>query len=254
MITLLGLEIALDLWFWLAAVAVAVGGFIRGFAGFGSALAIIPVLAVSFGPQAAVAMHAIMEIQVILRLLPDAVMRSERRTVGPMLIALLVTTPLGALALRFVDPAVMRVAISVAVLGMVALLAVGPGLRLFRGQRGATLAGLVGGLTQGATGVGGPPVVAALLSRGDTAGTARANVVAVMSSMIAVSIGVFALYGLVDRQVLVIALLAAPICLGATILGAAAFRRTGGDGFRGIALGVLAAMALLTLVSALGQI
>ncbi|MEL6220435.1 MAG: TSUP family transporter [Pseudomonadota bacterium] len=252
--TVFGEWVALDLWFWLAMVAVAVGGFLRGYSGFGSALAIIPVLAVSYGPQAAVAMHAIMEIPVILRLLPDAFARSERRTGAPMLLALLAVTPVGALALRFVDPEIMRIVISIVVLGMVGLLALGPGLPLFQGRRGAVLAGGLGGLTQGATGVGGPPVVAALLARGDGAATARANVVAVMSSLIALSIVVFALYGLVDRQVLVIGALAAPVCLLTTMAGAAVFQRTNGEGFRGLALWMLAALAGVTLITALGQL
>ncbi len=247
--TVLGVPLVLDGWLLLAALAVAAGGFLRGFTGFGSALAIIPVLAIVFGPKAAVAMHAIMEVPVILHLARDAIGKSDRATVAPMILALLATTPIGAVALALADPELMRLAISVVVLAMVALIAGRERLAIFGGRHGALGAGAVGGLIQGATGVGGPPVVAALLARGDAAATTRANVVAVMSTMIAVSIVTFALYGLIDRQVLVVGALAAPICLVATILGSVAFARAGGRGHRGVALAVISVTALGTIAS-----
>ena len=238
-ITILGVAILLDGWLLLAALAVVAGGFLRGFTGFGSALAIIPVLALVFGPKAAVAMHAIMELPVIVHLIWTAIGKAARETVGPMILALLVGTPIGAIALAVADPNVMRLVISVMVLAMVGVIAGRERLTIFRGRRGAVLAGAAGGLIQGATGVGGPPIAAALLARGDAPTMARANIALVMSVMIGVSIGVFAAYGLVDRQVLVVGALAAPLCLAATMAGSFAFVRAGGRGHRGMALAVI---------------
>ncbi len=248
-VTVLDVPIVLDGWLLLAALAVAAGGFLRGFTGFGSALAIIPVLALVFGPKAAVAMHAIMEIPVILHLVHNAVGKAERATVAPMLLALLVGTPIGALALAVADPEVMRLVISVMVLAMVGLIAGRERLTVFRGHRGALAAGAAGGLIQGATGVGGPPIVAALLARGDPPVTARANIAIVMSAMLTVSIVTFAAYGLIDRQVLVVGALAAPLCLAATVAGSLAFARAGGRGHRGMALAVISVTALGTIAS-----
>lgn len=248
------MPVALDGWLALAALAVLAGGFLRGFSGFGSAQIVVPVLAMVFGPRAAVAMHGIMEIPVILYLARNASGAVERRTVAPMLAALLLTTPLGALVLKAADPDWLRLAISVAVLGMVALIARQGELRLFAGAAGCAGAAALGGLTQGATGVGGPPVVTALLSRGDAAETARANIAAVMSAMIAVSIASFAAYGLIDWTVLVMGGLAAPLCLGAAIAGSRAFARGGGRSYRFVALALIAVMAMLTLANAVAAL
>jgi len=244
-VSVLGVALPLDGWLALAALAVLAGGFLRGYTGFGSALAIIPPLTLVFGPKAAVAMHAVMEIPVILHLARDAIGKSERATIAPMLIVLVLTTPIGAIALKTVDPDAMRLVISVLVLGMVVLLAGRDRLPALAGRRAPWAAGAAGGLIQGASGVGGPPVVLALLARGDSAEVARANVVAVMSSLVGVSIVTFALYGLIDRQVLVIGLLAGPLCLAATVAGGVAFRRTGGRDYRSFALVVIAFSALL---------
>ncbi|CAN0478585.1 unnamed protein product, partial [Discosporangium mesarthrocarpum] len=70
MIELFGESINLNIDLALIIVAVCIGGFIRGFTGFGSALVIVPSLALVFSPREAVAMHAVMEIPVILSMLP----------------------------------------------------------------------------------------------------------------------------------------------------------------------------------------
>lgn len=250
--TILGVEFAADPWLALAGIAILIGGFLRGYTGFGSALAIIPPLAMVFGPKAAVAMHAVMEIPVILTLARDAVLQSSRPTVAPMMAALLIATPIGALALTVIDPDAMRLVISALVLAMVAVIAGSDRLSPFIGRRAALGAGAFGGLIQGAAGVGGPPVVLALLARGDDAATARANVVAVMSAMIAVSIITFALFGLVDRTVLIVALVAGPLCLIATWTGRWAFHRSGGRDLKRLALAVIALSAIVSGGGALG--
>lgn len=252
--TVLGVPIVLDGQLALAALAVFAGGLLRGFAGFGSALVMVPVLALVFGPRAAVVMHAIVEIPVIASLLPSAIRDSRAATIRPMLVALAVTTPLGALALKLADPELMKLAISVVVLVMVGVIAAGGRLAFLAGTRGAALGGAVGGLIQGSTGVGGPPVAAALLARGEPAAATRANVVAVMSAMIGLSLGIFALYGLIDRQALVIGLLAAPVCVLGTWAGSAAFARGGGRGHRAVALGMIAITATATTAGSVGAL
>ena len=77
MMELFGIEIALDYKLAVLAVAVVVGGIVRGFTGFGSALIIIPALTILFGPRQAVAMHIVMEIPVLLNLLPAAIRHAE---------------------------------------------------------------------------------------------------------------------------------------------------------------------------------
>lgn len=251
MIDIFGTQIALDSTFALAMAAVFAGGLVRGFAGFGSALVIIPPLTLLFGPQLAVAMEVIIEIPVALMLLPSAVKNAQRRTVIPMLLAIIVTIPIGALALTFVDSGTMKIGISVAVLFMVLLLAVQQKITAVLGTRGAIGAGAASGLIQGATGVGGPPGVLSLLARGDNAVNARANVIAFMNAMVLFSIITFALYGLMTREAIVLGLAASSICLAAVFTGMQLFKRFGDRWLRPVALVFVAITALATLYSTL---
>lgn len=244
---LFGEKIILDYYLALIVVAVCVGGFIRGFSGFGSALLIIPSLALVFSPREAVAMHAVMEVPVILSMLSKIAGRANRQVVLPMLFGLTLATPVGAFVLFSIDPGLMKIAISLVVLIMVTMLFFCKNMRL--NITGA--AGVVGGILQGATGIGGPPVVIALMSRGDDIETVRANVFTVMSAMIGISIASFWWFGLLTPRVLLFGCLSAPFCLAGTMLGARTFRTTASEYFNHFAMGLLVVLASITLYSAL---
>lgn len=247
MIEFLSSHVAIDERLLVLVAAVCIGGLVRGFTGFGSALIIIPALTLVFDPLQAVVMHSIMEIPVILGLAPTAVRHADRRIVLPMIALLCITTPIGAAVLSTINVDLLKIVISLAVLAMVCLLAVQERVSALLGTRGTLVGAAMGGLIQGATGVGGPPIVTTLLARGDRPDVARANVIAVMSSVIAISLVSFVAFGLVTREVLVTGGLAAPVCLLATLAGMLAFRYFGGRHHRNVTLVVLVLTALETL-------
>jgi hypothetical protein len=231
----------------LAAAAVFVGGFLRGFVGFGSALVIIPVLALIFTPKLAVVVFSIMDLPGMVQILPAAVRDFSRRTVAPMIMALLVGIPVGGYALTTIDTDVMRIVISVLVLIMVGLLALNMRIVFVAGTKTSVTGGVIGGILQGVAGIGGPPIVALLLSRGDSPDTTRANVVVMMSSLILASIPVFWAYGLISVRSLILGGFAAPVYLLATYLGSRYFRIGGSGIYRVVALLILALTAISTL-------
>jgi len=234
----------------LPVLAILVGGLLRGFVGFGAALIIVPILGYVFTPQMAVPIHAIMEIPGILQLMPAAIRDSDKRTITPMFGALIVAGPLGALVLASFDPATMRIVVAIVVLAMVALLASN---WRYSGKVGPVVtatAGGLGGFIQGAAGVGGPPIVAILLSRGDEVKITRGNVLAMMASIIIVTLLSLSAYGLVTTHVVLAGILASPFYLGATWAGSRYFTRSGGRFYRAASLTVLAVTALFVLFAA----
>ncbi|MDZ7712915.1 MAG: hypothetical protein U5L06_07280 [Rhodovibrio sp.] len=58
------------------------GGIVRGFSGFGSAMLLVPSLSALYGPQVAIPMLGVMELAVGGQLLPRAIRSAEPRTVG----------------------------------------------------------------------------------------------------------------------------------------------------------------------------
>ncbi|MEE4238917.1 MAG: sulfite exporter TauE/SafE family protein [Anderseniella sp.] len=251
MIDVFGHPIEIDLRLAAVIACVCLGGFIRGFTGFGSALAIIPSLALIFSPREAVAMHAVMEVPVIVSMAANAARGANRAVISPMLAGLIIATPAGAYVLAVARADVMKIVISLVVLAMVALLYFRRDLKFNLGGPAAGLTGLVGGIFQGATGVGGPPVVTALLARGDATSDTRANIFTVMSAMIAMSILSFWWLGFFTPTVLLFGALAAPFCLAATWAGARWFKRGGNAHFHQAVLGLLVVLALITLAATL---
>lgn len=236
----------------IAAVAIVfVGGFLRGFTGFGGALAIIPVLALIFTPKEAVAMHIVMEVPGLFQLLPIAARDCDRSTVLPAILAIIVGTPVGVYILTSLDPQPMRIAISVFVLVMVILLARNwryPG-RIGSGVMAGV--GAVGGIIQGGTGIGGPPIVAVLMSRRDDDDTTRGNILGLMGTLVIVAIPLQTYFGVLTLKALVWGAFAGIVYVSATYAGSRYYVLGGKRIYRMAAISVLGAVALFSLISSL---
>ena len=231
---------------WVAGAAL-LGGFLRGFVGFGGALVTVPVLSLAYGPHLAVGAASVMALPSVLQLLPEAVRHAERPVVIPIGLAVFLATPLGSWILVSASPAIMKIAISGLVVVMVSILATG---WTFKGTPGLTTlitAGALGGLVQGSAGIGGPPVVAIALSRPGGAKAQRANVLGVMTAIALSSLAPATYYGLYSPAAIVIGLAMLPVFTIATALGSHYFTYGGHHYFRQAALATLMAVGASTL-------
>jgi uncharacterized membrane protein YfcA len=225
------------------------GGFLRGFTGFGAALIIVPVLAIIFTPQMAVVMHLLMEIPGVIQLLPSAARHCDKKAVLPMLVAVLAGVPLGAFLLSTIDERILRITISAFVLAAVWLLASD---WRYRGViRWPLMAGngFLGGFIQGVAGMGGPPIVTILLSRHDSVTVSRANIIVAMNTLILVALPNQWANGLVTMKVLILGGLAGPLYVLGTYTGSRFFNAGGERFFRKVALIMLGAIAIITLLT-----
>ena len=242
--------LALDWRLALVAAAVLLGGFLRGFVGFGAALVSVPVISLVVGPRIAVAVVTIMGLPSIVQLLPDAIRHSERSIVLPMALAIFVATPVGTWILVSVDPAIMKMVISGAVVVLVGFLSLGWQLGDKVGTGVLLFAGAAGGLVQGVAGIGGPPVVAVALARAGPPERQRGNVLAVMTAIVLASIPPLYAYGLLTRPAIVIGLALLPLYFAATWVGSRYFTAGGSQHYRKAALAMLAIIGLTTLTFA----
>jgi uncharacterized protein len=231
--------------------AVLIGGFMRGFVGFGGALVTVPVLSVVWGPQAAVAISSVMGIPSLFQLLPEAVRYSERPIVIPVALTTFLTAPLGSWVLVSVDPKLMSIVISGLVIAMVAMLAQGWTSKSEIGLSALIGAGAAGGLIQGAAGIGGPPVVAVALSRGGSPKQQRANVLALMTAIASASLLPLWYLGVLTQPAVIAGVLLFPLYIAATWFGSRHFSRGGHRHFRRAALVMLAVIAIATLAASL---
>lgn len=231
--------------------AVFLGGFLRGFVGFGAALVIVPVLSLAYGPLVAIPALTVIGIPTLLQLLPDAIRHSERAIVAPVAFAILVSAPVGTWLLVTISPAIMKMVISGLVIGLVAMLARGWKLKGEVSMPVLVSAGVASGLVQGVAGVGGPPVVAVALSRPGPPARQRGNVLALMTAVTLANLMPLALFGLFTREAVVMGLVLLPVYGGAILVGSRYFSARGERHFRQAAIGMLLVIGVATFALAL---
>ena len=204
----------------LVSVLVAVtAGFFRGLTGFGSSLIMTPVLALLFGPVAAVATVLMLEVAVSV----DAVTRVWRdvpwRTMIQMWTAAWLAVPFGAWVLLAADPEILRRAMSLIVAVLIVPLTMG---WRYHGPHRLLTNLFVGGLNgtmNASTGLGGPPIALYLLSGPSSAQTARAGMLANVFVVSIPTVTILAVNDVVDVVVLWRTVLVFPFFLLATIVG-----------------------------------
>ncbi len=243
--------VPLDARFAAVCLATLVGGFMRGFVGFGAALVTIPVLSLAYEPRLAVAAMSVVGIPTLFQLLPEAIRTSERPIVVPISLAILLSTPLGTWILVSVSPALMKVVISLLVVIMVAMLMRGWRLEQQVGRPILIGAGVAGGLIQGTAGIGGPPVVAVILSRPGTPVQQRGNVLALMTAVSLSSLLPLLYFGLFTRQAITTGLLLLPVYGGSILLGSRYFAVGGARHYRHAAMATLALIGIATLIASI---
>lgn len=240
----------LDARFAAAVAAVLLGGFLRGFVGFGAALVIVPMLGLAYGPRVAVTASTVMGIPTLLQLLPDAIRHSERAIVGPVALAIFAAAPLGTWILWSSDAALMKIVISTLVVVMVIMLARGWRLERAVGLPVLVGAGLAGGLVQGIAGIGGPPVVAVALSRPGSPTEQRGNILALMTAISLASVVPQWWHGMFTHEAITLGLAMLPVYGLAILAGSRYFAKCGERHYRQAALATLLLVGIGTLLLA----
>jgi uncharacterized membrane protein YfcA len=232
-----------------ALAAAFVAAFVRGLAGFGMAILLVPLLGLMVLPVEAVIVSNLLGLLIGLSGLREtwrAADRSSALTIGALA---LVATPAGLALLHATDPAWARVLIAlVAVLAFVlVLLPPRPdGHRPHSAEIAAT--GLTAGVLTGFAGMPGPPVVPFYLRQAIPAARARASMLIVFlitsltSSIAGVAMGMAGM----KQAVLALALFL-PIWLG-NRLGGHAFGRISDRVWRWVVALLLAASGTVALV------
>lgn len=227
--------------------AAFIAGIMRGFSGFGSALIIVPITAVVFGPRLAVpaivAIHLITSIQ----LMPKAMRDVEWGRVAPLSIAGSLAVPVGAWILVTQDSEMIRKAISVLIIVFAVMLM--RGWRYTGKINGWVMAGagLVGGVITGAATIGGPPVVAFLMAGPFKAAQNRAAIILYFVFIQIVAMGTYWIGGLLSWPIIGVCILVMPPLMTGMWIGQRMFARASEDGFRRVSLFFLLAIGIATL-------
>ena len=227
--------------------AAVLAGLVRGFSGFGSALILSPSLAALYGPEVAVPVALLLEFALAGPFVPPALKVIDRRRTALLCVAAGLTVPLGAYVLSVVDDRTLRWAICALVFVAVGILAFG--WRYHGRPRAATTAatGALSGLLGGSTGLTGPPVIFYELSGSAPIATMRATFIVFFTWVDLIALASFAITGALAARPLLIALLLLAPYLAAAGAGAKLFGRASETFYRRLAVGILAAVAVVSL-------
>jgi len=227
---------------------------VRGFSGFGFSLLTITALSLFYPPAEIIPSIFMLELAASLNLLPALWKDIHWKSLGPLTLGCLIATPIGVWALANFPAAPMQIALSIFVLVATFLMWWGYALKTMPGTFASTLAGAASGLSNGAFGIGGPPVILFYFASpaGNVAG--RASLVAFFLATDVIGLANQSVHGLITWATVVQAAVYLPALLAGVWIGARSFKGTDPDTFRKYVLGILALLAVIILVKAAMQI
>lgn len=231
---------------WLILVVI-IAGLVRGFAGFGSAMIIMPVASSVLSPVEAVIFLIAAELIGPLPNLPAALRDGTPGQAGLLALGALLALPMGLWALSVVDPVFFGWIISIVVLVLLRLVMVG---WRFRGTLTLPLTvgtGAIGGFMNGFAGMPGPPVIMLYMASTLPVAVIRANFLLYLLALDLLMVPILLAMDLMVWKIALLGLLAGIPNLVANMIGARLFDPDAEVIFRRVAYIVILASAILGL-------
>lgn len=237
-------------WAWVAA-SIFAAGVVRGIAGFGFSLIVTVLLTLVLPPAQVVPVVLLWEIAASIGHLPFVYREVDWKSLGWLTSGMLLGTPLGVWMLTCLPPAPMCAVINGTVIVFALMLLRGSKPRRSPGSLETALIGMSGGVINGASANGGPPVILFFLSSPAGAVVGRASLIAYFlltdswASLFCWQNGLFT-----QDSWLFMVLMLPPLALGVA-LGSRFFRGLDEEKFKKLVLLLLLAVAGAGLLKAL---
>ncbi|WP_102960473.1 sulfite exporter TauE/SafE family protein [Mangrovicella endophytica] len=228
-----------------AALIIAGSAVLRGFTGFGFALAAVPLLGFVLGPTPAV-MTAI-GLQFVGGLHEAVQVRQVAHwpSLRWLMAGAIVGSPFGTWALAALSVDAARVVIALVCLSAVVLIAAGRSFARHPTSRVTLGIGVLAGLFNGLAAMPGPPVIAYYMAMPMAAAVTRASLMTFFTATAAIALAAAFVAGLWSWQNSLVVAAGFPLMMLGTAAGQALFRR-GSDHHRTASLVVLAAIAIVS--------
>jgi uncharacterized protein len=216
------------------------GGFVSGLAGFGTALMALGIWLYVLPPSIAVPLVLICSVAAQSSTLPSMWRTFDLSIVWPFLIGGLIGVPLGTMLVAHADPRVFKLTVGVFLLVFPLALYFGPEMAFSVGGKLADSAiGLAGGILGGLAGLSGPLPILWASVRGWGKNERRGIFQIFNFTVLFVALCLQAASGLIERQVLWLALLALPGTVVGAWLGARLYHALSDRNFRDVVLALL---------------
>ena len=232
---------------WLLFLAAFVGGLVRGFSGFGTAMIYLPIAALVLPPVWVLITLLAMDTVGTIPALPRAVRDGKPSEVMRLMAGALIAMPFGLMLLLAMPPEAFRFGVSGFTLVLLILLVLGLRYRSHVGRAMTFAVGAAGGLLCGAVGLPGPPVIFFYMARPLPVQVIRANVLLYLFLSDVLLAILFWWQNIVDLQPVVIGLMLMPVYGAAIRLGTIIFDPARETVYRWVAYGIIGASAVIGL-------
>lgn len=229
------------------ALAALAAGLVRGFTGFGTAMAFMPVASAAMTPAFALLALQVMDMIPAIPLIRRHWRDSAPREILPLVISAALTVPLGVYILGNTDPKAVRWAIAALIL--VLILVITSGWRYARKPTlPVTLAtGATAGVFGGLAALSGPPVILFWLSGQSNAARVRANMTVFLALLTFVGVASLWFAGLFTLKAVIWGVIIAPVYIAGIAIGGYWFPKASERTFRLIALVFIAVAVVISL-------
>ncbi|MDP4005220.1 sulfite exporter TauE/SafE family protein [Methylobacterium sp. NEAU K] len=236
------------------AAAIFAAALIRGFTGFGFALAAVPLLGFWLPPSQCVPLAVGLQFCASLSDLPRARKSAHWPSLRWLVAGTAIGSPLGVAALALASPDVARLAIALVCGGGTIALVRGFRFPAPPGGRETVMVGLAAGLCNGLAAMPGPPVVAYYLAMPLTPQQGRASLLVFFLATSVASVISLVSAGLVGAFLAVPLAIGIPLILVGSRLGERLLRRSGGRGHRALSILLLGAVAAVSAAQAVSHL
>jgi len=237
-----------------AMLAILIAALLRGFTGFGFALAAVPLMGLWMAPAKAVPVAVLLQLLGGLTDLSRNHRDCDWRSLRWLIVGAAIGSPIGAVLLSVAPSPVARIVIASITAAAVVVLSRGLTLDTVPSRLATSSVGLVAGLFNGLAAMPGPPAVVYYMSGPFRAVAARASL---LMFFLATSIAAFAsivLVGLASSAVVWLALLGLPVMMLGTWIGEQGFRRGSERLHRRVSIASLAGVALLSAAKGIAEL
>ena len=226
-------------------------GFIRGFLGFASGLITIPILSLLYSPIFAMVFNIVLEIPATIYLTYVGAKTCKFKEISPMFFSMMIAIPVGTIFLISINEQVIRIIMSILVIFFVILIASGWRLKTTITKYILMITGVISGLIQGVTGMGGPPFATVLLSKGDKNNITRGNILIMSTGTVISAIFSMFYFNLFTKEIFLTGLFTSPLYILVSYVGSQFYDLSGNKYYRNVSLSILCLIGITTLISTL---
>ncbi|MGA1866631.1 MAG: sulfite exporter TauE/SafE family protein [Thermoplasmatota archaeon] len=222
--------------------------FIQGLVGFGSGLIMVPILVLMIEPKVVVPATLMNGLVMNGVLAFETRRRIQPRRITPILLGAVAGLPLGTFLLLILPGDILKVAIGSVIIFFGSLLLSGRSIQVKKENLFSIPAGFTSGVLNGSISMSGPPVILLFSNMGIRKGNFRANLVTYFFLLNIITLMAFALTGLISEEVLVLFAITLPASFIGIFAGTKVSKIVREDLFRKIALVLVIAAGLMSLV------